>query len=75
MFLLLGIALLLTMVYLEDEQGMLPQTLYTAVEFVAAEAPHVWINNDSQNREQKLYFKQKKLSIFCALRGQFTRFS
>lgn len=75
MFLLLGIALLLTMVSLEDEQGMLPQTLYTAVEFVAAEAPHVWINNDSQNREQKLYFKQKMLSIFCTLRGQFTRFS
>ena len=41
MFHLLGIALLLTMVSLEDEQGMLPQTLYTAVEFVAAEAPHV----------------------------------
>ena len=41
MFLLLGIALLLAMVSLEDEQGMLPQTLYTAVEFVAAEAPHV----------------------------------
>ena len=75
MFLLLGIALLLTMFSLENEQGMLPQTLYTAVEFVAAEAPHVWINNDSQNREQKLYFKQKMLSNFCALRGQFTRFS
>lgn len=41
MFILLGIALLLTMFSLENEQGMLPQTLYTAVEFVAAEAPHV----------------------------------
>ena len=41
MFLLLGIALLLTMVSLEDEQGMLPQSLYTALDFVATEAPHV----------------------------------
>ena len=41
MFIVLGIALLMTVLSLEDEQGMLPQTLYTAVEFVAAEAPHV----------------------------------
>ena len=41
MFIVLGIALLTPPPSLEDEQGMLPQTLYTAVEFVAAEAPHV----------------------------------
>ena len=41
MFIVLGIALLMTVFSLEDEQGMLPQTLYTAVKFVAAEAPHV----------------------------------
>ena len=41
MFIVLGIALLMTVFSLEDEQGMLPQTLYIAVEFVAAEAPHV----------------------------------
>ena len=41
MFIVLGLALLMTMFSLENEQAQLPQTLYTAVEFVAAEAPHV----------------------------------
>ena len=77
MFIVLGIALLMTVFSLEDEQGMLPQTLYTAVEFVAAEAPHVWINNDSQNREQTalqaenaldfLYFKGTIYAVFVKL--------
>lgn len=40
MFIVLGLALLMTMFSLENEQAQLPQSLYTALDFVATEAPH-----------------------------------
>ena len=41
MFIVLGLALLVTMFSLDNEQAHLPQSLYTALDFVATEAPHV----------------------------------
>ena len=39
MFIVLGLALLMTMFSLDNEQAQLPQSLYTALDFVATEAP------------------------------------